>query len=360
MPRNEQAGEKTEEPTPRRKEKVREEGQVAKSQELNAAFTLLGSFLVLYILFQGMLESLQSRMIQHLTLEGYPALDSSISYDLVIDAFIYIATLVGPVMIAAAVVGAVINFIQVGPLFSTKTIQPQLSNINPISGLKNIFSLKSVMELLKSVFKAVVIAVLAYNQLRQVWPRLITMPEQGLRPSLVLMGELIFRIGINIIIFLIVLGVADYIYQRWEFRQNIMMTKREVKEERKETEGDPLIKQRRREQQRQFSINRMMSKMEEADVVVTNPIHIAVALQYELDEMEAPEVVAKGEGFVAQRIKDKAEELGIEIVENRSLARALHETTEIGDQIPSDLYQAVAEVLAFVFQKNNKFNPELS
>ncbi len=353
MPEN-QSGEKTEQPTPRRREKAREEGQVSRSQELNSAFTLMGSFLILYIFFSNIIQSLGLKMTQFLTLDGIPLLDAGNSFTLVMDSFYFIARLVAPVMVAAAVIGAVISFIQVGALFSVKAIKPKFKNISPLSGLKNIVSMKSVFQLFKSLFKAVVITILAFLELRQEGNRLITLSKEGLQPALVYIGHLIFRIGINIIIFLIVLGVADYFYQRWEHMKNLKMTKREVREERKEMEGDPLIRSRRREQQRQFSLNRMMSAMEEADVVITNPTHIAVALKFEIETMDAPVLLAKGEGYVAERIREKARELEIEIVENKPLARSLNESTELGEKIPVDLYQAAAEVLAFVYRNSNR------
>lgn len=347
-------GEKTEKPTPRRLQKAREEGQVAKSQELNSAFTLLGSFLVLYLIFNNLLQSLLGRMTMYLSLSRLPDLTKANSLTLITDSFFFIARLVGPVLLVSAIIGVLISFLQVGPLFTLKVIQPKLSKINPLEGAKRLFSLKSVVELFKSLAKAILIGFLTYLQLKNSWPHLITLSQQGIEPALLFVGNLIFRITVNIIIFLIILGIADYIYQRWEFMKNLRMTKQEVKDEYKQYEGDPKIKSKRRQIQLQVSMNRMIRAMEEADVVITNPTHIAVALKFKIETMEVPVVVAKGEGFIAQKIKERAEELGIEIVENKPLARALNETTEIGDEIPPDLYQAVAEVLAFVYRNNKR------
>ncbi|MFW5992483.1 MAG: flagellar biosynthesis protein FlhB [Halanaerobiaceae bacterium] len=350
MPEENPTGEKTEEPTPKRKREAREEGQVAKSRELSQAFTLLGSFLVLFFLFANMLSSLQVKISGLLSLKETPLVNPDTGFDILMENIFFIVRLVAPIMLASAVTGLVINFIQVGPLFSTKSMQPKFSNINPISGFKNIFSMKTLVELIKSLFKAGAIAVIAYIYIKGIWTDLITMPRQGIEPALVLIGDLIFRIGITIITFLVVVGIADFIYQKWEHLKNLKMTKYEVKQERKEMEGDPEIKSKRKEKQRQFSLNRMMSEMEDADVVITNPTHIAVAIKFDIETMEAPVVAAKGEGFIAEKIKEKAEELGIEIRENKPLARALLETTEIGEEIPTDLYQAVAEILAFIYR----------
>jgi len=356
LPDEEPIGEKTEEPTPKRLEKAREEGQVAKSQEFGAAFTLLASFLTLYFLFGSMMHSLQNRVTSYLTLSEIPEMSEGAGYYELMDNIVYIADLVAPIMIASAVVGGIVNFLQVGPMLNAKIIQPDFTKLDPIKGLKNLFSLKSLFELVKSILKAVVITAIAYNQVRQRWTALISLSHQGLEPGLLLVADLIVTIAIQVLIFLVILGVADLLYQRWEHHKNLMMTKQEVKEERKEMEGDPEIRQKRRQKQREMSVNRMMSSMKEADVVITNPTHIAVALKYEMEEMEAPLVIAKGEGHLARRIKERAKELEIPIVENKSLAQALNKMAEIGQEIPVDLYQVVAEVLAYVYQQEKRQN----
>jgi flagellar biosynthesis protein FlhB len=353
MPNN-NSGEKTEKPTPKRLEKAREEGQVARSQELNLAFSLLGSFLVLSLLTGNMINSLLERMTTSLSLSQLPDLTKANSLTLIIDTFFFIVRLIGPIMLASAVVGLIINLLQTGPIFTPKLIQPKFSKINPFSGVKRLFSIKSLVELGKSMAKALVIGVLTYLYLRNTWTDLISLTQQDIEPALVFIAGLIFRIAISIIAFLVVLGIADYIYQHWEFMKSLKMTKQEVKEEYKEYEGNPQIKSRRRQIQRKLSMNRMIKAMEEADVVITNPTQIAVALKFKIKTMEVPVVVAKGEGFIARKIREKAEEYGIKMVENRTLARALNETTEIGEEIPPALYQAVAEVLAFVYQSNRR------
>ena len=356
MPDDNSTGEKTEDPTPKRKEEAREEGRVAKSQELGSAFVLMGSFIVLYIMFGKIINSLQNQMTQLLTMTRVPELDAVRSFQVIMMSFYDIARIVAPVMITSAVVGGLINFIQIGPLFTIKPLQPKLSNIDPVSGAKNIFSLKSLVELLKSLAKLTIIVFLCYQPLRNGWHEIVNLTERGLDPALLFLGNLIFKIAVRIAIFMVFVGIMDYLYQLWDHKQNMKMSKYEVKQERKEQEGDPEIQQKRKEKQREVSMNRMMTEMKEADVVVTNPTHIAVALKYDLDEMEAPIVVAKGEGHVAKKLKDRARELDIEIVENKPLARSLNKMSEIGEEIPVDLYQAVAEVLAFVFQNNNKYN----
>ncbi|MFP4015812.1 MAG: flagellar biosynthesis protein FlhB [Halanaerobiales bacterium] len=349
------SGEKTEKPTPRKLKKAREEGQVAKSQELNSAFTLLGSFLVLYYIFGSFIHSMGSKMTAFFSMNAAPEFTLDDSYRLLTEVFLYMMRLVAPVMIASALMGAFINFAQVGPRFVTKILQPKFKKLNPIEGAKRLFSLKSIIELIKSLSKALIVGVLTYNQVKGAWPRLLTLSQEGLEPALLYIADIISRIAFSIIIFMIILGIADYVYQRWEFMRNMKMTKQEVKEEHKEMEGDPHIKSQRRQLQRQMSMNRMITAVEEADVVITNPTHIAVALKFDLETMEAPVVVAKGEDFVAQKIKEVARENDVEIVENKPLARSLNASTEIGDEIPGDLYQAVAEILAYIFKKSNKY-----
>jgi len=347
-------GQKTEKPTPKRLERAREEGQVARSQELNAAFTLMASFLVLYALFGNMISSLNSKMTGFLSLRVLPDITKDSSHIIMTELFIYIFQLISPVLFTSAVIGVFISFVQVGPRFTPKLIKPKFSKINPIEGAKRLFSLKSLIELFKSLAKAVVIFLLTYNQLNKSWNEIITLTGQGLEPALIYIANLIFRITVSIIIFLVILGIGDYIYQRWEYMRNLRMTKQEVKEEYKEMEGDPQIKGKRRQIQRQMSMNRMIKAVEEADVVIINPTHIAVALKFDIDTMDAPVVVAKGEGFIAERIKEAAREFNIEIVENKALARALNSLTEVGDEIPIELYQAVAEVLAYIYQNSRK------
>ena len=348
-------GQKTEDPTPKRKREAREKGQVAKSQELNQAFTLLSSFMVLYLMFAGILDSLTTKVTQMLTFKNVNALTKANAYDILMESIYYVADLVAPVMVAAAIMGIIINFSQVGPLFTGEGVTPKIENIDIIKGFKKIFSLKSLVEMIKSILKIIIIATIAYYYIRNSINELTTMTEQGLQPSLLLIGSIIFKAAVTIIIFLVVVGVFDFVYQRWEHKKSLKMSKYEVKQERKEMEGDPQLKQKRKEKQQQMSLNRMMSATEDADVMITNPTHIAVALKFNIEEMEAPKVLAKGEGYVAQRLKEKARELDIEIVENKPLARSLNRVCEIGDFIPEDLFEAVAEILAYVYQKENRY-----
>lgn len=346
-------GEKTEEPTAKRKREAKEEGNVAKAKEISQAFTLLASFFFLYILMQqiffGVLNELQF-YFKNLIIEPFTI---NMSFNILYQAFFSAVESIYPIMIVAAAAGVLINFLQIGALFTTKPLVPDIKKINPIKGAKNIFSLRGFVELLKSLFKLAIISAIAYRFLMgnlEIFEKSI---HQGLNESLLAIAALISRMGFAIIAALIVLGVLDLLYQRWQHNKDLKMSKYEVKQERKEMEGDPMIQQQRKQRQREMSMNRMMSSVKDADVVITNPTHIAVALKYDLDEMDAPVVVAKGEDFIAQKIKEKAREAEVEIIENKPLARSLNKMTEIGEQVPVELYQAVAEILAKIFQKRN-------
>lgn len=348
-------GERTEKPTPRRLQQAREEGQVARSQELANAFTLLASFLTLSIIFENIIDSMARQMRASFSLSSIPELTIESVFTLLMERLFNMASLLAPLLLATALVGLLIGFLQVGFLFLPKLMLPKLSRINPLSGFKRLFSLRSLLELAKSMAKISVIALISYFQLRSAWPLLLITIQQGLEPALLLIVKTISRVAVSILTFLVVLGVADFAYQKYEHMKSLRMTKYEVKQEYKEQEGDPQIKSKRRQKQLQMSLNRMIKALQEADVVITNPTHIAVALKYDIDTMDAPVVVAKGEGYMALRIIEKAREFGIEIVENKPLARALNSSSEIGQEIPVDLYQAVAEVLAFVYRTNGRF-----
>lgn len=343
-------GEKTEDPTPKRKREAREEGNVAKGKEIGQAVTLLASFLFLYFLMQQIFFGVLDRMqfyFKNLITEDFTI---NLTFDILYNAFFSIIELTYPIMIVTAAAGILVNFLQIGALFTTKPLVPDIKKINPIKGAKNIFSLKGFVEFLKSLFKLALIAAIAYVYLSNNLDIFKKSINQGLEESLVAIASLISRMAFAIIGALIILGVLDLLYQRWQHNKDLKMSKYEVKQERKEMEGDPMVQQQRKEKQREMSMNRMMSSVKDADVVVTNPTHIAVALEYDMDEMEAPVVVAKGEDFVAQKIKEKAKENEVEIIENKPLARSLNKMTEIGDQVPVELYQAVAEILAKIFQ----------
>ena len=258
-----------------------------------------------------------------------------------------------PFMAFGFVVTLLVSIVQVGWKVSTKPMKPELSKLNPLNGFKRIFSKDSLFELVNSILKIVIIIYIAYTSIKDNANDLFALYDLGLNQAVALVGTLIINTGIKISIVYLVIGLADFIYQKHKFNEDMKMTKQEVKDEYKNTEGDPQIKGRQRRKMQEVSQKRMMQDVPKADVVITNPTHFAVALKYEAEVSSAPVVLAKGEDYLAQKIKEVARENKIEIVENKPLARMLYHNVDVGAEIPPELYQAVAEVLAAVYKAKN-------
>lgn len=345
-------GDKTEEPTAKKRQDAAKKGQVGKSQELSTAFVLLIGFFVIKALWEQIYAN-----IAGYTIYIFGHLNQNVDVENVIQLFIGMGVIfvntAMPIMLAVMVVGLAVNFFQVGLNVSAEKIQPKFDNLNPINGVGRMFSKRSLVELVKSVLKIVVIGFFIYNYLKD---EIFTMPQfifYDLGTSLAKMSEIIFTLAFQVIGVIFVLAVLDFGYQKWQTTQDLKMTKQEVKDEFKQTEGDPQIKGKIRQKQRQMAMSRMMQEVPKADVIVTNPTHFAVALKYEKG-MTAPVVVAKGADFVAQKIKSIGRENDVPLVENRPLARALYASTEVGDSVPRELYQSVAEVLAYVYRLKHR------
>ncbi len=341
-------GEKTEEPTPKKRADARKKGTVAKSQELNTAFILLIGFLIVRILWEYIYGN-----IAEYTVYLYSHLSQSTSTEGISELFIGIMILLAktvlPIMFAILIVGLAINVFQVGLMLSTERLEPKLDNLNPINGFGRIFSKRSLVELIKSIFKIVVIGFFLYLYLKDQIPLLPQFIFFDLAHSLATAADIIFTMAFQVVAVIMVMAAADYAYQCWQTTQDLKMSKQEVKDEYKQMEGDPQIKGKIKQKQRQMAMQRMMQEVPKADVIVTNPTHLAVALSYKKG-MIAPTVVAKGQDLVAERIKQIAREHRILIVENKPVARALYEAVEVGDMVPAELYQAVAEILAYVYR----------
>ncbi|MBQ1336673.1 MAG: flagellar biosynthesis protein FlhB, partial [Selenomonadaceae bacterium] len=272
---------------------------------------------------------------------------------LFIGIVILLAKTVFPIMISIMLIGLAINFFQVGLNFNTESIGFKLDKLNPINGFGRIYSKRTLVELVKSIFKIIVIGFFLYNYLKDEIPFMPQFIYYDLGTSLQEISKILFAMVFQVIAVIIIMAVLDYAYQKWQTTQDLKMTKQEVKDEMKQSEGDPQIKGKIRQKQRQMAMSRMMQEVPKADVIVTNPTHFAVALQYH-QGMTAPLVVAKGQDLVAQKIKDAAREHDVPIVENKPLARALFFSVEIGDIVPPELYQAVAEVLAYVYRLKHR------
>jgi len=346
------AGEKTEEPTAKRKADARKKGQVGKSQEINAAFVLLAGFMVLKVLGGNAVAE-----IMNYSTYIYGNLNVDINEESIMQMFIGMIILLAktsiPLMVFIMIIGLAMNLAQVGLNFSTETISFDPNKLNPINGAKRMFSKRSLVELIKSLLKIIIIGYFIITYLKdEVFqiPKLIYM---DIFAGLNKMSDTIFFLAFKIIGVFIVMAVLDFAYQKWQNLQDLKMSKQEVKEEFKQQEGDPKIKGKIRQKQRQMAMARMMQEVPQADVIVTNPTHFAVALKYQ-SGMSAPIVIAKGQDLVAQKIKEIARESKVPIVENKPLARALFAAVEIGAAIPQELYKAVAEVLAYVYRLKKK------
>jgi len=344
------AEERSEPATPRKRRKAREEGKVARSMDLTAAVASASVVLGGYLLLPLVLESLSSlfRFALAAMGKGQRALELDLAHALLSSAWAFLRSSL-PLMLLGAFFSASVLVLQVGLHLTFKPLSPDLSRLDPVSGLRRIFSLRSLVELIKGVLKASLLLLVLYLNLRADLPALSSTLRMGLSAGLSLVGSSSFRVLVQLALVFLLLGFADYLYQRWEFERSLRMSKQELKEEFKQIEGDPLVKRRIRQRQRELARSRMMAQVPRSDVVITNPTSIAVALRYDPKVAPAPVVVAKGMGFLAQRIREIAEESGVPIVQDVPLARALYASAEVGEEIPPELYRAVAEVLAFVY-----------
>ncbi len=343
------AGEKTEAPTPRRRADARKKGQVAKSPEVNTALILLASFWVIRSAGPKSASAYTALMQRTFTIIGTVEFTPNEIYAGGLALAVSFVQIIAPLILVVVAVGIVANLAQVGFLFSFEALKPDPSRINPLNGFKRMFALRGVVDLFKSLLKIIIIGVVVYGSLRDNIDVIIAAPHMNISAALGSLLQIAISAGMRVGVVMLVIAAADYLYQRYEFEKNLRMTKQEVQEEMKRYEN-PQLKARIRSRQRQIAMNRMMSAVPEADVVITNPTHYAVALRYNKKKMNAPHVVAKGQRLVAQRIKEKAKEYKVPLVENKPLARSLFGSVEIGQEIPLDLYQAVAEVLAFVYR----------
>jgi flagellar biosynthetic protein FlhB len=349
------AGEKTEKATPKKRQDARKKGQVLKSQDVTAALLLLLMFLFLIFMAPMMFEGLFSFFTQ--TIHTYllmDTLDADVVMDIYIQSLIEMAKILFPVMLVAMVGAVGANYLQFGFLFSTEPMKLDLKKIDPIKGIKKIISVRAIINLIKSLLKVTFIgAVTGFI----IWANLedvLSLALQSPWNALTTVAKLVAMMGIAAAVALLLIAVLDYFYERYEYEKQLKMSKQDIKDEYKNSEGDPLIKSKIKQRQREMAMRRMMQEIPTADVVITNPTHFAIALKYEEGEMEAPKVVAKGVDFVAQKIKMIAKEHDVVMVENRPLARAMYDQVEIGQQVPEEFFKAVAEILAYVYRIKRK------
>lgn len=354
-----EGGEKTEPATEKKLKDARDEGKVAKSKELTAAFDLIVLFLVLkiFISFIGgqminIFSFVYDRIPEFIEINEQDL--SSIAVNnfmrgIILKWFLMVL----PFFIFGVAITLLISIIQVGWKVTAKSMQPKLSKFNPINGFKRMFSKDSLFELFKSIFKIGIIAYVAYTAVKDHENDIFILYDIPLNRALLLVGDIIINTGLKISIVYLVVGIADFVYNKHKFNEDMKMTKQEVKDEYKNTEGDPQIKGRQKRKMQEASQRRMMQDVPKADVVITNPTHFAVAVKYDANKNSAPVVVAKGQDYVAMKIKEIAKENDVEIVENKPLARMLFHNVDIGAEIPPELYQSVAEILAMIYKTKN-------
>lgn len=342
--------EKTEQATPKRREDARRKGQVARSSELSSIAILATGLLALSGLGPYMFDQLGIFIIDALTNGMTVEINSTNLYLHTGSWVLGYARIVVPIVALLVVAALGVNYAQVGVLFTLQPLTPKAERISPFSGIKRIFSSKGLVELAKSLFKIGAVVYVTYLTISADMNNLVAYMDMGVGQIFTLSGDITLTLAFRIVLLLLIMAILDYSFQRWDYEKNLRMTRQEVREEVKQQEGDPMMRSRVRNLQREMSQQRMMDDVMTADVVVTNPTHVAVALKYDMENMPAPLVVAKGQRLVAQRIKEIARDAGIPLVENKPLARALFKVVQIGDEIPEDLFKAVAQVLAFVFQ----------
>lgn len=354
--------ERTEPPTPRRRNEARQSGHVAKSQDLNVAVLLVAVFLGLYFLGRSSVEKLAALMTGLLTRAAGFEFDGDSLVGLFSWILGIIVTVVLPFALLALLVGVAANLFQVGFLLSGEPLKPSIGKISPLRGFRRIFSIRGVTRTSFGILKIVIVgAVLVWT----VWDELTRVEGDNMMlllhsdwgHSLAYGLEVVALMGIRGGTALLILAILDYAYQKWQHEKDLMMTRQEVREETLRMEGNPRVKERRRRVQQQIAYQRMAREVPKADVVITNPVHVAVAIQYDRTTMAAPRCIAKGRDHMARRLREIAMEHGVPVVERPELARALHSGVEVGQDIPPDFYRAVAEVLAYVYRISRRRGP---
>ena len=346
--------EKTEQPSQRRLEQAREEGKVARSTELNSAIMICLGFLTLFA--AGPYMARQCRVLMQHTMANAPAM--AIADPTFITTFgdnvAKFFLILMPAFAAMVVIAAGSNIAQVGFKITPKAMEPKFERFDIAKGLKRIFSVRSLVTAVRDSIKLIVIGIVAYKVLRSEFDGFFLLPDMSVSQLAMQMGKLALGVALKIGVVILFIAILDYAYQKYEFEKSIKMSKQEVKDEYKDTEGNPQLKARVRQIQREMSRRRMAEAVPTADVVITNPTHLAVALKYDPEEMAAPYVIAKGERLIAQRIKEIALQNDIPVIEDKPLARALFKLCDIGQAVPANMYRAVAEVLAYVYRLRGK------
>ena len=345
---------KTEEPTGKRLSEAREKGQVSKSMEVNTFAVLMAALMVLFFSGSSMFWQLSNIMSHTLGNLYEISTESEKFFAFILGMLKQMAIIMAPIFVILPVVGVLANLFQIGPLFTTKPLTPDIAKLNPVKGMSKLFSSRSLAELVKSIGKIIIIGGVAYFTVRKEMPNIL--PLGDMNPAQIgwFVLAVSFEIFLKTLWAFLILAILDFAFQKWKFKEDMKMTKQEVKEEHKQMEGDPMVRAKIRQVQREAARRRMMAEVPKADVVVTNPTHLALALLYDPTQGSAPMVTAKGQALIAEKIKSIAREHGVPIMEDKPLARALYKNVEIGEMIPVLFYQAVAEILSYVYRMKGK------
>lgn len=349
-------GEKTEKATSKKRDDLRKKGQVVQTKDINTAVSMLMVFLGIAVLSVFLYETIEGLYFYIMDSISITNADFDIGEHSVIftNSVFAMMKMTLPLLAISLVSGLACSYAQVGILFTTEPLKFKLEKISVIKGFKRLFSLKSLAEMIKSILKTIGVIYIAYAYIKQEYYLLFKLPDMEVAQAIGVMWGIVFNIAVRTALFLMLLAFIDYGYKYWQNEKDIMMSKQEVKEEYKQMEGDPQVKAKIREKQRQMAMSRMMNDVPDADVIITNPTHFAVALKYDREKREAPYMLAKGADLIAQKIKSIASDNDIPIVENKPLARALYDVMEIGDVIPEQYFEAVADVLAYVYKLKNR------
>jgi flagellar biosynthesis protein FlhB len=345
---------KTEQATPKKKEDAKEKGQVAKSKEIPSVAVLAAGAIYMYFNAGSLTQKLGENIRQTFTSIPQFATGDFSSPAFMSQTISNFLGLILPIMIVLVIVSLLANFIQTGFISSVEPLTPNLSKLDPIKGLGKIVSKRSLAELLKSILKILIVGWAAFSVLKNDFSQLMPLMFQDNVQILSALGRISMKVVTRCCYVIFIVSILDYLFQKWEFEQDLKMTKQEIKDEFKQTEGDPLIKSRIRSIQREMARRRMMREVPKADVIITNPTHYAIALSYKADEkMTAPKIIAKGADNIAMKIKEIAKKHGIPMVENKPLAQNLYKL-ELGQEVPPQFYQAIAEILAYVYGLKKK------
>lgn len=341
---------RTEKASEKKRRDERKKGNVYKSQDIVNAVSILAIFVALDKMMPYIYKYLSQVMYKYLvSIKTISDISVKSALSIVRDCFLSLILIAGPIILIALFVGVLASGVQTKFAFSKEALKPKLSKISPLKGIKKMISLRSVVELFKSIIKAIIIGTVIFSSYKLIASDTVKLMSMDIFNSVVFVLQAVYKLVIRLSIAFVAIAVFDYLYQWWEYERSIKMTKQEVKEEYKQTEGDPVTRGRIKEAQRKISQQRMMQQVPQADVIVRNPTHFAVALKYDIEKNAAPIVVAKGQDFVALRIIEEAEKYNIPMMEDKPLARALYSEAELGREIPPQYYTATAEVLAWVY-----------